>query len=562
MDEYEELLRRMQVIGVNHLPVAAAFCRRMGLIETVDRVVPTGMTVGVGTVVQGMVLDTLSGRSPLYRLEEFFEHQDSRLLLGAEVPASAFNDTTVARAMDALYEAGAGRVFSEVAYQATRRFPTDLRTVRWDSTSVNVWGDYRDAGAGSDGLVITHGYSKDHRPDLKQFLLDVLCAGRNVPLLGGCRDGNASDKALNNALLTRISRDLARYGLGPGDWLYVADSALVTEENLSQMGDNRFVTRLPFSYAETARAVAAAVAAGAWQEVGTLAETPAAVGRPAAQYRLAEKQVELYGRSYRALVVHSSAHDNRRLKAIERQLRREAEALTALCSRQSRREYFCRADAEAEALRLQAQGGKLHRVETTVVETLRHPPGRPPKDRPRPVTSVRYRVQAAPQPDAARIARQREEAGCFVLLTNVPREGARSRSGPDLLNAYKDQHAIERNFSFLKDPLIVNDLFLKKPGRIEALGAILLISLLVWNLIEQCLRQHVEQTGRPLPGWDRKDTLRPTTFMMTTTFAGLQIVRIGRIYRLAQPLRSDQAAYLRALGLTLDDLLPVTTGPP
>ena len=114
MDEYEELLRRMQVIGVNHLPVAAAFCRRMGLIETVDRVVPTGMTVGVGTVVQGMVLDTLSGRSPLYRLEEFFEHQDSRLLLGAEVPASAFNDTTVARAMDALYEAGAGRVFSEI----------------------------------------------------------------------------------------------------------------------------------------------------------------------------------------------------------------------------------------------------------------------------------------------------------------------------------------------------------------------------------------------------------------------------------------------------------------
>lgn len=50
--------------------------------------------------------------------------------------------------------------------------------------------------------------------------------------------------------------------------------------------------------------------------------------------------------------------------------------------------------------------------------------------------------------------------------------------------------------------------------------------------------------------------------MMTTKFAGLQIVRIGRIYRLAQPLRSDQAACLHALGLTLDDLLPVTTGPP
>ena len=562
MDDIEALLSQMRVFGVNHLPVAAAFCRRIGLIQAVDRVVPTGMDVGVGTIVQGMVLDTLSGRSPRYRLEEFFEQQDSRLLLGTEVPASAFNDTTVARAMDALYEAGAGKVFSEVAYQAARRFPPDLRTVRWDSTSVNVWGDYAGAGPGSDGLVITHGYSKDHRPDLKQFLLDVLCAGHNVPLLGGCHDGNASDKALNNALLTRISRDLARFGLGSGDWVYVADSALVTEENLKQVADNLFVTRLPFSYSEADRVVAEAVATARWMQAGALAETPGSVRRPAAQYRLAEKQVELYGRSYRAIVVHSSAHDSRRLKAIERQIVQEADALAALCRRQSRREFFCRADAEAEAQRLQSQGGQFHRLSTVIVEKLRHPPGRPPRDRPRPVASVRYLVQARPEPDAMRIARQREEAGCFVLLSNVPDQGPHARTGLDLLHAYKDQHAIERSFSFLKDPLIVNDLFLKKPGRIEALGAILLISLLVWNLIEHCLRQHLEQTGATLPGWDRKETLRPTTFMMTTKFAGLQIVRIGQRYRLAQPLRDVQAAYLRALDLSLDDLLSAPTGPP
>jgi transposase len=562
MDELEALLSQMRVFGVNHLLVAAAFCRRIGLIQTIDRVVPTGMAVSVGTIMQGLVLDTLSGRSPLYRLAEFFEQQDSRLLLGAELPASAFNDTTVARAMDALYEAGAGKVFSEVAYQAAQRFRPDLRTVHWDSTSVNVWGDYAGAGPGGEGLVITHGYSKDHRPDLKQFLLDVLCAGHSVPLLGGCHDGNASDKALNNALLTRISRDLARFGLGPGDWLYVADSALVTEENLEAVADNLFVTRLPFSYGEADRVVAEAVAAACWQEVGALAQTPASARRPAAQYRLAEKQVQLYGRSYRAIVVHSSAHDSRRLKTIERQIAQEAEALTALCRSQSRREYFCRADAEAEAHRLQTQGGQFHRLQTAVVEKLRHPPGRPPKDRPRPVASVRYLLQATPEPDAQRIDRHREEAGCFVLLTNVPDQGPRARTGSDLLHAYKDQHAIERNFSFLKDPLIVNDLFLKKPGRIEALGAILLISLLVWNLIELRLRQHVEQTGASLPGWDRKDTLRPTTFMMTTKFAGLQIVRLGQRYRLAQPLRDVQAAYLRALGLSVEELLSGPTGPP
>ena len=556
MDSIESVLERMHVTRADHLPVVAAFCRRIGLIETVDRVVATRMEVTVGTIVQAMVLDTLSGRSPLYRLEEFFEQQDTWLLLHSDVPAGAFNDTTVGRAMDAIYEAGTGKVFAEVAFQGAVRFPLDMRNVRWDSTSVNVWGDYRNAGADTGGLVITHGYSKDHRPDLKQFLLDMLCAGNNIPLLGGCRNGNASDKSLNNDLLTRISKDMAKFGLGAGDFLYVADSALVTESNLRQVGDNLFVTRLPFTYAEADRSVSEAVATAQWEELGELAETPATVHRPAARYRVAESQVELYGKVYRAVVVHSSAHDQRRLKRIDRQLRQEADALGQLCRRHVRRQYFCRDDAQVEAERLQAQSGQFHRITTNITEKVRHPPGRPPRDRPRPVASIRYVVQATVEQDPSRVARRREEAGCFVLLSNAPREGPRARTGPDLLRAYKDQHAIERNFSFLKDPLIVNDIFLKKPERIEVLGAILLIALLIWNLIEHSLRKHVADTDTSIPGWDHKTTKRPTTFMMTTKFAGLQIVRLGNRYHLAHPMGDTQKAYLRALGLSLHDLFP------
>lgn len=259
MDDLDAVLTQLQITRADHLLVVAAFCRRLGLSETVNRVVPTQMAVPVGTIVQGLVLDTLSGRSPLYRLTEFLEQQDSRLLLGAALPAAAFNDTTVARALDAIYEAGTGKLFSEVAFQALLRFPQDLRIMHWDSTSVNVWGDYRNAGPGTECLVITRGYSKDHRPDLKQFLIEMLCVGRNIPLLGGCRNGNASDKQLNNDLLTRLSHHLAKQGLGEGDFLYVADSALVTEANLQQVGGNRFVTRLPFSYAVTTQVVTGAV---------------------------------------------------------------------------------------------------------------------------------------------------------------------------------------------------------------------------------------------------------------------------------------------------------------
>ena len=145
---------------------------------------------------------------------------------------------------------------------------------------------------------------------------------------------------------------------------------------------------------------------------------------------------------------------------------------------------------------------------------------------------------------------KRKEAGCFVLLTNVPQKGELPHTGKEILEAYKEQHGVERNFGFLKDPLIVNDLFLKKPSRIEVLGMILLISLLVWNLIERSMREYVKQTGNTLQCWDRKETYRPTSFMMSTKFSGVMVTKINNYRILANKLTSIQHAYLVALNLT------------
>ena len=85
---------------------------------------------------------------------------------------------------------------------------------------------------------------------------------------------------------------------------------------------------------------------------------------------------------------------------------------------------------------------------------------------------------------------------------------------------------MEQNFAFLKDPVMVNSLFLKKPERIEALGFILLLALLLWRLVERTLRVHVETTGSPLPGWDKKATQKPTAFMMMTKFSAVMVIKV------------------------------------
>ena len=72
MEKIESLFEEMQIFRADHLPIMANFCRQINLIETINRVVPNNMNVDVGTIIQGMVLDTLSSRSPLYRLASFF----------------------------------------------------------------------------------------------------------------------------------------------------------------------------------------------------------------------------------------------------------------------------------------------------------------------------------------------------------------------------------------------------------------------------------------------------------------------------------------------------------
>jgi transposase len=210
-------------------------------------------------------------------------------------------------------------------------------------------------------------------------------------------------------------------------------------------------------------------------------------------------------------------------------------------------EYFCRADAEAAAVQLRAVHTAYHHVEATVEERPVYGRGRPSPQEPRPIKAMRSRLKTAISPQTEHIARLEAEAGCFVLLTNVPTAGDLAHSARDLLTVYKDQHGTEQNYGFLKDPVIVNRLFLKKEERIEALGLVLLLALLIWRLMERAMRRYVDTTRTPLPGWDKKATERPTAFMMITKFAGVIVMKLGLHRHLARPLSGVQQQDLTAL---------------
>jgi transposase len=516
-----------------HLPIVKEYARRLGLEEIVDRTLDCGMRAGAGKIFLGLVMNVLSGRSPLYRVEEFFGSRDAALLLGLE--ARSLNDDALGRVLDRIYEYGTWKMFSEVCLRAFREFGIDGSVVHQDTTSVSVWGEY--APMPGDPIHITFGFSKDKRQDLKQFIVSLLCVEGNLPCHAEILDGNAADKKINGRILADLPRIMSRHGVE--EFIYVADSALATQENFSLLGDIRFITRLPETFGACGRLVRKATSP--WLEVGRLTSRKVRGRETGACYRLREEQVELYGRTYRAVVVHSDAHDQRRQKRLDKAVAKDKAVVTAKAEAFVRKEFFCLRDAQAAAEALSP--GAYHHFSCSFETRPVYGRGRPPKNGHRRLHGRRHRVVVSVIEDRAAIEKLREEAGCFVLLTNVP---ADRKSGLEILRLYKDQDGVERNFGFLKDPLVANDVFLKKPRRIEAMGLVLVVALLLWRLMERAMRQK----NVSLPGWNNRGTTRPTGFMMASKFSSVFVWTRGERRFLLRPLDETQRTYLQALNVS------------
>src|SRR5690554_3751816 len=83
-------------------------------------------------------------------------------------------------------------------------------------------------------------------------------------------------------------------------------------------------------------------------------------------------------------------------------------------------------------------------------------PGRPKKDGRRNVECFEPKLMVELELDEQAVKQARLRAGCFVLIARMPEE----KTSKNALCCYKEQHGIERNFSFLKDDRITNSIFL------------------------------------------------------------------------------------------------------
>ena len=555
-----QILDESEILRVDHIPAISGMCHRLGLIEIINENIPCNTDIDIGTLVVGMVCDTLSGRSPLYQVEDFIAEQDTELLFGASVDSRRFNDDALGNALDRIHKKGTLKLFTEVSLRAASVFNLDTATVSYDTTSVNVWGDYAGSRPGANEPHITYGHSKDKRGDLKQFMVSMLCVEGNIPLSGKMRDGNASDNKLNNEELQRISKLMRPLENNISEILYVADCKVVTPDNMGHLKQMRFVSRFPATYKEHDPAIKRAIEADDWEELGILAETPSpSKNHPRASYRAHETAVTMEGESYRALVVQTDHLDKRRTKSIERQRHIQKEKADKAIKSAGKETYRCRSDAETRLEAITAKKKKSYwNIAGSISETPVHAPGRAPKNGERKIVGVKYTLELETEENIAYYNDRLTRAGCFVMITNVPES---RMTGGEILKAYKQQYGVEKNFSFLKEPLIANDTFLKKPSRIDAMTFILLLSLMIWNLIQRTLRSSAEVERGLLNDLNRRPTKRPTGYLFMRQLSGIIILRHGNRRMLSgNGIKPQGMNYLRALGF--DEKIYTTPPPP
>jgi hypothetical protein len=111
---------------------------------------------------------------------------------------------------------------------------------------VHVDGRYNSDEEPEEQVVhITRGYSRDHRPDLNQVMLELIVEHQaDIPILMKPLSGNSSDaQHFGEAVRTHVHQLQTTYGMT----YLVADSALYSEANLQQLAQTRmkWITRVP-----------------------------------------------------------------------------------------------------------------------------------------------------------------------------------------------------------------------------------------------------------------------------------------------------------------------------
>lgn len=520
---------------IDHLGIVGGICQEIGLIEKVNEAVGVSKRkVSCGATVQAMVLNSLGfSNRALYLTPQYWQNKAVDVLVSPELRAEDLNDDTLGRSLDQLYEAGVTEVFAKVSQQALEVYGITHQFYHLDSSSFSLQGQYAGEQGEEEAIKINYGYSKDHRPDLKQVVLNLITGHRSkLPVWMEALSGNSSDKKSFPETIQAFCQQLKAEKY----CYFVVDSALYSADNLKSLDETRWLTRVPETLTDAKRLVTETQA----EQMTVLAD----------DYAYLEQASDYGGVTQRWLLVYSPLAAQREEKTLLKRVEKEKKIAQKAWRRLAAQTFNCQKDAQLALAQIHKRW-PYHRLEAVATPITRFPaPGRPATDAKPDV--IGFQLQGDVFLSETNLAQAKQCLGRFVLATNEL--DPLRLSSEAMLAEYKAQTiSVERGFRFLKDPIFfAHSLFLKNPSRIMALLMVMILALLVYALAERKLRLQLTHTGLAVPNQVGKDTQTPTMRWIFQLFEGIDLLIIRHhnqvVHRQILNLRPEHLIILRLLG--------------
>lgn len=498
---------------LGHLGLVSSAINDLGLVDKLNSRIPLdkkkGGKISYGHRAAAMILNGLGYVTrTLYLSPHFFNDKPLDLLLGIECEADDFNDDMLGRLLDKIAAYGTTQLFSELSFEiAQEQGLLKQRSYHLDTTTLRLYGDYLDY---PNALPLPlQGYSKDHRPDLKQVTLSLTQLGESqIPLWFEALNGNSSDKTSFQETVRAIQSFQQALKQAPDTLFFVVDAAFYTPEKLAALSQVKWITRVPATHKQAKLLLHTPSDELTWTDVGK-------------GNQLTVKTIDYAGFPQRWVMVSSAQAKQRALQTFYKRCNKSFQATQKQLWHLSNQTFACQTDAE-QAIGVIHKKLKHLQLHYTIEPVMKFAGKGRPRSGDKPAC-VGYQISFALASDLASIHATIDTLGRFILATNELDETILSHK--DVLIEYKSQTHVEAGFRFLKsDEFELNHIFLKNPNRIGALMMIMTLCLMVYNFAQYRLRENLEKNNILLPNQLGKPINNPTLRWVFQIMIGITVV--------------------------------------
>jgi len=305
-------------------------------------------------------------------------------------------------------------------------------------------------------LAITYGYSRDHREDLKQWMLALASThDGDIPSFLRPLNGNSSDKEHLSAAVKEVMTQLREQLPEEQEQrLAVFDSGGYSEANMKSYNDAKiwWISRIPET--STAAKTALEQVYQQWQ--------PLSDGSGDYVVRL----VQLLQGKERWVIVRTHAQMQATKEHMEKKVKKTHQEWEKRLWHLSNQAFGCQMDAQS-AWEKALTGKPSWLIATFILkEQKQYQQGGRPKKEAR-ADQTAWSLVPTLAVDRQEVTALAKKAS-FIVATNIL--DAQRLPHEQWISTYKEQGGVERGFRFLKDPFfLASSVFLKKPERVIAL---------------------------------------------------------------------------------------------